>query len=219
MAKSKVKVGIDMGLDETTIYNITIKNGQVNIATNINIEWNSGVIRFEQDIFVDESVLEKMLIVRKGDAYILFEFPKANEDPREDGLDYLQKPTYALKYKVNWGQVYERPRIKAGVKTIACYTKGINGDDLFTSLSIWRNNFINIMEIINESLIPEPFEIRVEKYEDGSIDFYSGVSMSRLLPTGGSVPIHDLRSPEPIKVYLIDKDCYADWSVVNIPGR
>lgn len=186
-----------------------------NNPTNIITEWNSGVIQFEQDIFVDKSVLGKMLIVKKCDAYILFEFPKANEESKEVGIDYLHKPTHALNYKVNWGEVYERPKIKAGIKTIACYTKGINDDELFTTLSVWRTNFINIMEVINECLIPKAAEIVFEKYKDGSIDFYSGVSMSRLLPTGGSVPIHDLRSPEPIKVYLIDKDCYADWSVVK----
>ena len=186
-----------------------------NNPTNIITEWNSGVIRFEQDIFVDMSALGEMFAVKRDNAYIVFEFPKANEDPNPVGIDHLQKPISALEFKVNWGKVYERPIIKAGVKTIACYTKGINGDELFITLSVWRTNFINIMEVINECLIPEPFEIRLEKYDDGSIDFYSGVSMSRLLPTGGAVPIHDLRSPEPIKVYLIDRDCYADWSVVK----
>lgn len=186
-----------------------------NQKTTNKMEWNSGVVRFGHDIFVDDSVLGKTLVIKQNKAYIILEFPVANVQANNEGIDYLEKPTHALNYKVRWGEVYQRPVVKAGVVALACYTSSIDDGDLFNILSEWRRKFIDLMEIENECLIPKSPEIKCEKFSDGTIDFYSGISMSRLLPNGSPVPIHDLRNPEPIKAYIISKECYADFSAVS----
>lgn len=177
-------------------------------------EWNSGVIQLDQEVYVDNSVLGKMIIIKRNDSYILFEFPVANDTSNQEGIELLEKPPHSLNYKVEWGQVYQRPHIKARVKTIACYTKSIGDDDVFNILSKWRTRFIDIMEIVNECLIPKSPVIGINKYPDGSIDFYSGISMSRVLPDGRSIPIRDLREPAPITVHIISQNCYVDFNVV-----
>jgi hypothetical protein len=64
------KIGIDMGIDETIKYNITVNNGQVNLASDnaiINATVNNGVNQIELEGLLNKIIYESKTVLSDGD--------------------------------------------------------------------------------------------------------------------------------------------------------
>lgn len=87
------KIGIDMGIDEKLIYNITVNNGQVNIATdNSSIEANNYV-------GIDDAKLSELInAVRKT----IKDIPKEDKEIVDTNLDVIKEELQSPKPRKNF---------------------------------------------------------------------------------------------------------------------
>ena len=109
------KVGIDMGLDDKIVYNITVKNGQVNIASD-----NANITASNTVNTVDIQELSKLISVVK-EAALPDELSDEEKETLESNLEVIEQESKA-----------EKPR-KGFLKTAVAGIKTIKGTAEFAA--------------------------------------------------------------------------------------
>lgn len=172
------------------------------------------VIQFNRELLCNADVLGKTFTIKNNGDLMAFEFPEAISKWDFVGFDELTKPPHSPEFNVEWGHVYSRPNIKAGVKTIVCYMKGSVTVNTFNRFQKFRERFQIIADIYSQELIPDPQPIILQQTSNGKGEVYTGINV--FIRDGKKlIEIRNPNNTHVINVNTAEDDSYNNVRIVE----
>lgn len=164
------------------------------------------LIEFDKEVYCSEDVLGKNIFTIINKIPIVVVIPRANSVNDHTGFDELIAPEGFSYFKSEWGKVYRRPDILAGVKMVGAVLsisqESVRG--LFAAVPAWKNKIESIFSLKMQDLTVEPKINPLDKTLDGGINIHTGLHLFALHDTKIS-ELHNPNSTEYIELCMISE--------------
>ena len=167
-----------------------------------------GVLEFRKEILCKRDVLDQCFISELAGYNVTYFVPAPSEAFDDKGFDELLAPKGFGSFKKEWGHVYRRPEILAGVKCV-----GILADldeatisNVFSTVTEWKLKLEGIFTLMMHNLLVEQEPIIIEKTNDGGINTHTGLYLAMI--KGKKIcEVHNPHSGPPIIMHFINEKC------------
>ena len=141
-----------------------------------------GYLEFKDEIIIKDYAYEKPLSAIINGISVKLVLPRIKA-----GKLYL--PCFS---KENCGTIYTYPKCTCGIKGVLLIVENDNdsAEDVYLGVENWLDKFSNIYLSYAKTVKQEPPTLKITKYEDGSIDFKTELSLYEMLEDG-LIPIHN----------------------------
>ena len=115
-----------------------------------------GLIEFDQEVNCKEDVLGKQINTIIGGVPVVVTTPDAAKEPDPNNmLDCLVPPQHFPNFNIEWGHVYRRPQIIAGIRVVGIMARLAEDSvyKLFANMIRWREKFENIAFLMMDELV------------------------------------------------------------------
>ena len=163
-----------------------------------------------------EDVLGKRVFTSIGGVPIVVFIPNATLEQDPDNLfDCLVPPNNFPHFKIEWGHVYRRPNIIAGVRTVGVVVSSVDDPKykLYASIAGWKTKFENIIQLMMKNLILDQESIRIDQIAGGGINFHTGLRLFDI-----NKKLNEIRNPynaPPIRVNLMSEATCLDYKQLS----
>ena len=142
-----------------------------------------GLIEFDREVYCKEDTLGKQLATTIEGVSVVVFTPEATKEPEPDNMfDCLVAPQNFPPFNVEWGHVYRRPQIIAGIRVVGIMARLAEDSvyKLFANMIRWREKFENIAFLMMDELVLDQQPLRLDQMKGGGSDFHTGLRLFEL---------------------------------------
>lgn len=169
-----------------------------------------GLIEFDREVNCKEDILGKQINTIIGGVHVVVFTPEADKEPDPNNmLDCLVPPKNFPNFNIEWGHVYRRPKIIAGIHFVGIMAR-LDEDSkrkLFAAMTRWREKFESIAYLMMDKLVLDQQPLRLDQLKGGGINFHTGLRLLKI----DNKSIREILNPyniPPIRANVIcEKEC------------
>lgn len=143
----------------------------------------TGLIEFDREVNCTEDVLGKQINTIIGGVPVVVIIPEAAKEPDPNNmLDCLVSPQNFPNFNIEWGHVYRRPKIIAGIRFVGIVAR-LDEDSkckLLATMTKWREKFESIAFLMMDKLALDQQPLRLDQLKGGGINFHTGLRLFKI---------------------------------------
>lgn len=166
-----------------------------------------GIIEFDREVYCKEDALGKQITTIIGGVPVIVTTPEAAKEPDSNNMfDCLVAPQNFPNFNIEWGHVYRRPKIIAGIRVVGIMTRLAEDSKckLFANITRWREKYESIAFLMMDELVVDQPPLRIDPIKGGGSNFHTGLRLFEI----NDKKLKEVRNPynaPPIRLNLISE--------------